>query len=165
MLVVDVQEKLLPAMSESDLLLRNTFILVQAFLQFRRPVVFSEQYPEGLGATVPDLLSGVEQPVVIEKTRFSALTAVSGFRSKTIVISGIEAHVCVRQTALDLLEQGKSVVVVADAVASRDPEHKRLALDELRHRGALVVSAESLLFEWLDDSRHPLFKTISQLIK
>lgn len=165
LLVVDMQEKLLPVMSEPELALRNTFILVQSFLQFRRPMVFSEQYPQGLGPTVPALLEGVEQTTIIEKTRFSASNAVAGFRSRNIIISGIEAHVCVRQTALDLQEQGKQVVVVADATSSRDLEHKRLALDELRARGITVVSVESLLFEWLEDSRHPLFKTISQMIK
>jgi nicotinamidase-related amidase len=166
LLVVDMQEKLLPVMSEPELALRNTFIMAQAFQLFRRPMVFSEQYPQGLGPTVPRLLEGLEQQVsVTEKTRFSAAGAVTGFKSKTIVICGIEAHICVRQTALDLMDQGKHVVVAADATSSREPEHKRLALDELRHRGGLVVSVESLLFDWLEDSRHPLFKTISQMIK
>jgi nicotinamidase-related amidase len=166
LLVVDVQEKLLPVMSEPELVLRNAFILAQTFQQFRRPMVFSEQYPQGLGHTVPSLLEGLGQQVtVVKKTRFSAAGAVAGFRSKTIVICGIEAHICVRQTALDLMDQGKHVVIAADATSSRDLEHKRLAFDELRHRGALVVSVESLLFDWLEDSRHLLFKPIARMIK
>ncbi|MDR1305460.1 MAG: isochorismatase family protein [Verrucomicrobiales bacterium] len=166
LLVVDMQEKLLPVMSDAEAVLRNVFILAQAFQQFRRPLVFSEQYPQGLGHTLPELLAGMDQQVsVVEKTRFSVAGALAGFKSRTIIVSGIEAHICVRQTVLDLLEQGKNVVVAADAVASRNPEHRQLALDELRGRGVSVASVESLLFDWLEDSRHPLFKTIAAMLK
>ncbi|MDR2463132.1 MAG: isochorismatase family protein [Verrucomicrobiales bacterium] len=167
LLVVDMQEKLLPVMSGVETVLHNTHVLIRALAQFRRPIVFTEQYPRGLGRTVPGLLENLEQvsATIVEKTRFSAAHAVAGFRSRVLIVSGIEAHICVRQTALDLLEQGKIVVVVADATASRREEHKRIALEELRSRGVLIVSVESLLFDWLEDSRHPLFKTIAQLIK
>ncbi len=166
MLVVDVQERLLPAVSEPELVLRNNLILVKAFRLFGRPVAFSEQYPQGLGHTVPALLTEAgEQPVISVKTRFSAADCVAGGNGGVVVISGVETHICVRQTALDLLEQGRRVAVVADAVSSRNPEHKRLALEELRAGGAAIVSAESLLFDWLADARHPLFKAVSKLIK
>ncbi|MDR1190708.1 MAG: isochorismatase family protein [Verrucomicrobiales bacterium] len=167
LLVVDMQEKLLPAIHGAESVARNVLVLTQAFALFRRPLVFTEQYPQGLGHTVPELLRGAEQtsPTIVEKTRFNAAGAVAGFRSKNIVVCGVETHVCVRQTALELLAQGKVVTVVADATGSRREEHRRVALEELRARGAVIVSAESLLFDWLEDSRHPLFKSIARLIK
>jgi nicotinamidase-related amidase len=158
LLVVDMQEKLLPVMRDAELVMRNVFTLAQAFALFRRPMVFTEQYPQGLGRTLPELRQGLEQAAVtlVEKTRFSAAGAVAGFKSKNIIVCGIEAHICVRQTALDLLEQGKGVTVVADATAARRGEHRQIALDELRALGVthLVISYD-VYHRFVDGSAAP----------
>ncbi len=171
LLIVDVQEKLVGAMHEPEAMIDNCRRLGQAAAELAVPVLLSEQYPKGLGRTVEPLVcfAGAEGPV--EKVHFSCLAddeyearfAALG-RNQAILV-GIEAHVCVLQTALDLLEAGHMPVVVADGVTSRDPANKQLALDRLRANGVEVVSTEMVMFEWLHTAQNPAFKAVSKLLK
>ncbi len=134
-------------------------------------MLVSEQYPKGLGPTVPDLASLVPPDNIHSKVHFSCLgdEALAGeierLGRSQAVVCGIESHVCVTQTALDLIAHGKECFVVGDATSSRDPLHVPLALDRLRGEGATVVATEQVLFECLDTAGTNLFKEVTALIK
>ena len=135
------------------------------------PVIITEQYPKGLGGTAPELIQQLKgKAPVIEKTNFSCVKA-DGFISalqlaecKQVILTGMESHICILQTAMDLLASGYTVFIVEDAVSSRTKSSQYNALQRLRQAGAIVTNIESVLFEWLEDASHPHFKTISKLI-
>lgn len=174
LLVVDLQIRLLAAMAEVDraALVKNAEILLQAAAALEIPVVYTEQYPKGLGPTVPAILEDMPASArAIEKTGFSCCAA-EGFRGaldatgrRQIVLIGQEAHVCVLQTAVELVAEGFRVFVVEDAVCSRSVAHKRNALVRIRDAGAVIVNVESVLFEWVRDAAHPQFKLLSNLVR
>lgn len=172
LLILDIQERLAGAMPAEDMaqLTRNSGRLLQAAALLEVPVLRSEQYPRGLGETVQalrDLLPpGMKH---FEKTSFSCCGA-DGFnlaagQREQIIICGMETHVCVLQTALELSGSGRQVFVVEDAVVSRDPVHKVNALARMRQAGVIITNHESVLFEWLRNARHEHFKAISALLK
>lgn len=170
LLVIDVQEKLFPHMERTCEIMQAMQKIVRGFQIMNLPVVVSEQYPEGLGHTVgvlKNLLS--DKAVYIEKTTFSCLANPS-FVEKLksydqVVIVGIEAHICVLQTAKDLLSRGAQVVVLNEAISSRSIYDFSTAIAELRDAGARISSVETVLFELLQDAKAAEFKQINQLIK
>lgn len=171
LLLIDVQDRLAPAMAERDAMEANAAVLLKAAARLGVPVLVSEQYPKGLGPTVPALAALAGPGAVAEKTAFSCLRD-DGWRGRfnalgrgQAVICGIEAHVCVLQTALHLRAAGSEVFVVADAVASRATANRDLALARLRGAGVHVVSTEMAVFEWLGAAGTPEFKDVSALIK
>jgi nicotinamidase-related amidase len=169
LLVVDVQERLLPAIDGSDRLLGNAHRLVRAAQILGIPSLATEQYPKGLGPTVElmaDLI--LDRPA---KTTFHCLGApgiaekLAELGVKHVTLAGIEAHVCVAQTALELLGLGYRVQVPVDAVSSRFAIDREVALRRLECAGVVISTTEAVLFEWLGDARHPRFKEISALVK
>lgn len=171
LLVVDVQERLLPVIHDWQRLLDNAMWLVQLAQCMEIPVIASEQYPRGLGQTQADLRALLPMQCIVEKQHFSCVAAgmfqpgqpgAPGAERGQVVVCGIESHVCVLQTVLDLREQGRQVFVVADAVSSRAPANKALALERMRHHGVDVVSCEMVAFEWLKQAGTPIFKEISK---
>ena len=142
-MVVDVQERLLPAIFEQQRVVQNTARLAQGAAILRVPVIVTEQYRKGLGPTVPEVAAAIPGFAPIEKLSFSACGAAaftSALEQQQIsqaIVCGIEAHVCVTQTCLDLLERGVRVFVAADAVSSRTPENYRAGLDRMRAAGAV----------------------------
>ena len=174
LVIVDVQPRLAAAMPEADgdRVIRNLGILLEAARALEIPVVATEQYPKGLGPTEPEVAShfpGSAQ--VLAKTTFSCCGA-DGFTAcldaggrPQVVVGGMEAHVCVLQTAVELHSRGFQVYVVEDAVCSRDPRNHRNALERLRQAGIVVTGTESVVFEWLRDAKHPHFKALSALLK
>ena len=171
--VVDTQTKLAAAMppAKRDEVLRNTAILLQAASLLGVPVLLTEQYPKGLGKTETALTQHLPPATaIIEKTCFSCcgaadfMATVQRSRRNQIILAGMEAHVCVLQTALDLHATGMQVFVVEDAVCSRRMRNKTNALSRLRQAGIVVTNTESVLFEWLRDASHEHFKAISALI-
>lgn len=171
LLVIDIQEKLMTAMSAGTQVVANTGILLKAAERLGIPVLFSEQYPKGLGPTVPALAAYAANAGPVTKTEFSCAAApgyVERLRAagrEQLVLTGIEAHVCVLQTALGMKDPGFPVFVVADAVSSRKPESAALALERMRAAGVTVVTTEMVLFEWLSRAGTPEFKELSALIK
>jgi nicotinamidase-related amidase len=170
LVVVDMQVKLLPAIWEQDRVVRECCRMVEAAKALDVPVLWAEQNPAGLGPTHPSLASLLKGPP-IAKTTFSCY-ADSAFREamerlgrRQVILCGIEAHVCVAQTALDLLQHGMEVHVAADAVSSRTPENRRIALDRLRAAGAVVSSVEMAIFELLRRADHTRFKQVLGLVK
>jgi nicotinamidase-related amidase len=171
LIVVDIQERLLPAIHEKDRVVQNSVRLIQAAGILKVPVFATEQYRKGLGATVPEVAAAIAGFSPLEKLAFSACGAagfIEALQARQIadaILCGIEAHVCVAQTGLDLLDAGFRVFVVADAVSSRTPENHRLGLDRLRGAGAVIVSTEMVLFELLERAGTEEFKKIHALVR
>ena len=171
LVVVDIQERLLPAMHERERVLQNALRLVKGAGVLNLPVIVTEQYPKGIGPTVSELAGCVPEFAPLEKTAFSCCGAQSFLPSlaprkvRDVVLCGIEAHVCVCQTALDLLDQGFGVYVVADAISSRTAENRQFGIERMRNAGAIIASTEMILFELLEEAGTAEFKKILELIK
>jgi nicotinamidase-related amidase len=168
LLLIDLQERLIPALYDGDVVVARAVRLAQAAKLLGVPVRATEQYPAGLGPTVQQLAAYPD--AALAKTMFSALDdpdfpSLLPVGSTEMVIAGCEAHVCVLQTVLGLLDLDQRVVVVADAIGSRDPADKAIAIDRARQYGAEIVTSEMVLFEWLRDSRHPRFREVQHLLK
>lgn len=174
LLIIDEQEKLLGAMPDKprQQVLKNTAILLQAAQTLAVPVVRSEQYPRGLGSTDHDIESQLPADTLkVEKTVFSCcgLTEVAELSHQQVlpqwVLVGIETHICVLQTALQLKDAGQQVFVVADGCCSRQKANHKNALQRLAQAGIVISNTESVLFEWLRDAKHTDFKSLSKLIQ
>jgi nicotinamidase-related amidase len=167
LVVIDVQEGFRKAIPDFEGVAAATATLIQGAEVLEVPIVITEQYPKGLGETVPEVAEHLPEGVApIEKTVFSAAAA-DGFdlggRDQAIVC-GIEAHVCVNQTVLDLLDAGTEVHVVADAVGSRSPDNRELGLSKAERAGAWRTSVETALFELLGEAGGDRFKTVQRLV-
>lgn len=170
--VVDVQEKLCAVMNPEALgeVVNNCGILLQAAQLLGIPAIHTEQYPKGLGPTLAALGAWLTPEAAVEKTCFSCCDE-SAFRARLprdrpqIVLAGMEAHICVLQTALQLQESGRQVFVVEDAVLSRRDANKQNALARLRQAGVIVTNTESVVFEWLKVAEGDAFKQISKLVR
>jgi len=172
LLVVDLQERLMPAVGGSQDVLRNVKILIEAARQLAVPVIATEQNPRGLGQTVGAIADRLPGGCTFEKSHFSALAEPSlGKRiaetgRSHILICGAEAHVCVLQTSMELqASPGRQVFLVADATASRTAGNYRLALDRLARNGVEILSTEMVVFEWLRHSDRAGFRDLLALIK
>ena len=167
LLLIDLQERLAPAIHAVDAVLGHNRWLVDVAQRLSVPVIATVQYPAGLGPMVPELAARIPADSVVEKICFSAvadgcLEGLPGFSRRQVVLTGTEAHVCVLQTALDLLARGKDVFVVAEAVGSRRPEDCALALERLRQEGCRIVSREMVAFEWLHRAGSEMFRQVSR---
>ena len=175
---IDFQGRLMELVYRHDSLVEDTSRLFRLADLVEVPIVVTEQYPRGLGPTVPALKEVLEQlatPVRwVEKVSFSccgeplfvqALDALREPGRRQIVLAGIEAHICIVQTCLDLLERGEEVFVSSECVTGRGTEARQWALERMRQAGAQIVSTESLAFEWARTKDHPAFKQISGLLK
>ncbi len=173
LLVIDVQERLVPAMEQGEKLVKNVRLLLEGANLLQVPVFVSEQYPQGLGATIPavaGLLPAERQ--YCSKKSFSCCDE-SGFLERivaaknrpNIVVCGMETHVCVMQTALDLLALGKNVAIVVDAVGSRFRSDHKIGLRRMERADAVLCSTEMILFEWCKTAENPVFKELSRLVK
>jgi len=172
LLIVDIQEKLANVMPETILaqLLANTNILLQAAAELGIPVTHTEQYPQGLGTTHAAIQANLPGSANV-KTCFSSCGAdgmgdviADEIRGQWIIM-GIEAHICVTQTCMDLLSQDKTVIIVADGICSRTKANYQNAIARMRQAGAIIANTESVLFEWLGDASHSQFKSLSKLVR
>ncbi|MCG8377872.1 MAG: isochorismatase family protein [Proteobacteria bacterium] len=172
-IVIDIQEKLTQAMPGKvvERLRCNTSILLTAAKQLGIPVMASAQYPKGLGQVEESIKNELtDSSIYIEKTCFSCLQAdgfkeqLAGLNVSQVILVGIEAHICVLQTAFDLFNEGYNVFVVADAIASRKLTSYESAIMRMNQAGIKIINTESVLFEWLEDASHPEFKSLSRLI-
>lgn len=171
LLTIDIQDRLNPVMADGDLVVANIAKLLRGARLLGVPVLASEQYPKGLGHLVGELADLLDENAVVEKDAFSCMAddefakRFTALGKPQAIVCGIEAHVCVNQTALQLLESGVQVFVVSDATSSRTTANHMAALERLRQNGAEIVSAEMVLFEWLRRAGTPEFKEISKLVK
>jgi nicotinamidase-related amidase len=169
LLVVDVQEKLVPAIQSHPRMVWNIGRLIDAAKLLGVKVLATEQYPKGLGATVAELRRRLD--VAPEKTMFSCRECAGLLRPlrdqgiEQLIVVGIETHVCVQQTTLDLLSMGFGVYLAVDALGSRNDLDHQTALQRMQACGAMVTTTEAAMFEWCETSSHPQFKAISQLVR
>lgn len=167
---IDLQEKLLPLMSRKDEVVKNANLLLRVAQILGAQTLITEQYPKGLGSTHADI-KATQGAAKLEKTSFGIFNdeGIKEFITKsgceTLVIFGIESHICVLQSVIDALNLGFECVVAGDALGSRDESHHKFALDFFKQQGASVLPSESIVFRLLGDSKHPNFKAISALIK
>ncbi len=170
-LVIDIQGKLFPHMDQKEAFLNKCTTLIEGLKVLDVPLVITEQYPKGLGATVGDIAELVAKDPLIEKITFSCCDEPAVMQNaalqerKIIIICGIEAHVCVMQTVVDFLAAGYTAVVVEDCISSRNPEDKRVAVERMRAEGAVITTCESILFELARVAGTDEFKAISRLVK
>jgi len=172
LVVIDIQQRLMAAMPEAcrHSVLTEVAVLTQAAMSLAIPTLVTEQYPKGLGATEACIAEHIAKSKPIEKTCFSCagvdefISVLRASKRRNVILTGVEAHICVLQTALDLHQQGYQVFVVEDAISSRNLQHKNNAIHRLRQAGVIITNVESVLFEWLGDAVHPEFKTISKLL-
>ncbi|HAU31765.1 MAG: Isochorismatase family protein [Desulfotomaculum sp. 46_296] len=170
LIIIDLQEKLLAAMPDRAKVCANTRLLLTLAEKFNLPVILTEQYPRGLGSTLPEITELLPEHQRLEKTRFSAfcpelLEILRKTGRHTIIMAGSETHVCVYQTTRDLLEQGFNVHIACDAVCSRFKENYENALSLMQSMGAVISNTETMMFDFMVESGHPHFRSISALLK
>lgn len=169
--VIDIQERLLPVMCEKDDVLKNCKILVQGLQELDVPVVFTQQYTKGLGETVHELSELISDFTFVEKTSFSCydepafVEQLEEIQRPNVIIVGIEAHVCVLQTAVDLKEAGYNPIVVTNGISSRSALDKEIALERFKYEGIMLATYESILFELTKGAKSNGFRAISKLVK
>lgn len=168
LVIIDIQEKLVKAASNGEKTIINTSKISQAAQILSIPVIITEQYPKGLGATVESITGS--DAFIIEKSSFSAFKEpefeqkIKSLNRKQVILCGIETHICVLQTAIDLYKNGYEVYVLKDCVSSRSEEEQNSGLELLKQYGIKVITVEIALFQWLKSSKHPQFKDIQKLI-
>ncbi len=170
LLIIDVQERLSAAMEYGDKVIDNTDVLIKTSKDMEIPILVTEQYPKGLGSTVEQLADNLDKNSTYEKITFTGCieqvnSDLKQLGRKKVIIVGMETHVCVLQTARDLLADGYQVFVVSDAVCSRTKQDYRTALELMRDMGAVVTTTEIVCFDLLKKAGTPLFKKVSKLIK
>ncbi len=168
---VDYQEKLMPAIHNHEQVIAKAVQLLTGLKAVGCPVIFTQQYTKGLGMTVPELVEIQDEFRYLEKITYSCLDTeeikeeLKKQNKKTIILAGVEAHICVMQTARDLIAEGYNVCIVTDCISSRTEENRQVGLERMKQEGAYVTSVESVLFELLMKAGTPEFKTVSKLIK
>ena len=167
LLIIDFQSRLMPAIDNGTAAIVNAKRLLGAAALLDIPICYTEQNPDGLGPTVPELQPGILGPVLPTMTfdacrdgGLARLPNLPGF-----VVAGCEAHVCVLQTVLGLLAAGRRVYLVSDAVGARQPDSKTTALRRMERHGAEIVTTEMVVFEWLGSADHPKFRDALRLVK
>ena len=169
--VVDIQERLFPHIHEHDALAQRCAMLIQGLQILDVPLIVTQQYTKGLGPTIPLIVEALGTYTPLEKLSFSIVgnpdveARILSAHGHHVIVFGIETHVCVLQSVLDILAQGRQAIVVEDCVSSRRPHDKHVAIERMRSAGAVITTAESLLFELLEEAGTDTFKQISALVK
>ena len=171
LLLIDFQERLFPVIHDKEKLLRNVLKLIKGIQVLEIPIILTEQYPKGLGPTLPEIKGLIPDIKPIEKVCFSCCDepsfgeALGALKRKQVLIAGIEAHICVYQTAMALARMGYEVQVAGDCVSSRDPENRLVALFKMGAAGISPTTTEMALFELLKVAKGDKFKQISAIVK
>jgi len=170
-LAIDFQERMMPAISDNEELIRKSVLFLKGCRILNVPILVTQQYTKGLGGTIPAIRDAIGEYEHIEKITFSCYRD-EGFREaleksgkKDVIVTGVEAHICVQQTVLDLLDDGYSVYVLVDCVSSRFPEDRKFSTKRMSQAGAIFTTTESALFEMMISADHPGRKEISNLVK
>lgn len=169
-LVVDIQERLVPAMKDGERVVKNAVNLLKSTQMMEMDIVATEQYPKGLGGTIEEVGAYINKENIFPKVEFSGCVGVveeflRESKKQNIILMGMETHVCVFQTTRDLLKLGYNVFIVKDAVSSRTQDNILNGLDLLKEMGAVITNTETVLFDLLKKAGTEEFKTVSKLIK
>ena len=173
LLIIDIQERLVPVINKADQVVKNTNVLIAMAIQMDIPILLTEQYPKGLGSTmqeISDNLEGCSNYNKFEKNTFTGCTkeltsTLKDLGRNKVILTGMETHVCVYQTARDLIKAGYQVIVANDGVSSRTVDNYKNGLDLMKDLGAVISNTETILFDLLKESGTPQFRTLSKLIK
>ena len=171
LLIIDLQEAMLKVIPACEAVLGKTEQLIEAAQVLGVPIVVTEQYKKGLGGTHPQVLEKIEAPNIFPKEHFSAclesgfLPAIDSLHKKQVVVAGTEAHVCVLQTCLDMIQAGFQVHLAADAVASRRVENKDTAISQMQQAGVVISSAEIVIFEWAERANTEEFRKVLPIVR
>ena len=171
LVLIDFQERLFPVMHDGEKLLRNVVKLIQGAKALEIPVLITEQYPRGLGPTLPEIKELLPDITPIEKISFNCCdeekfnVALAPLHRKQVLVAGIEAHICVYQTAVALSGAGYEVQIIVDAISSRDPENKQVTMFKLGNGGINLTTVEMALFELLKTGSGDVFKQISKIVR
>lgn len=170
LVLIDLQEKLLPVIQGVEAVTATCEFLLDAAALLDIPVMATEQYPQGLGGTISSLRTKLRPQNISEKLTFSGADQICGHIQQcpsvsTVLLTGIETHICVQQTALQLLERGLRVQLVLDGVSGRREQDHLAAISRMQAAGVVVGTAESAVFEWCGSSEHPQFRAISRLVR
>ncbi len=170
LMIIDIQERLVPVMKYGKKVIDNTNILIAVAKDLEIPIIVTEQYPKGLGPTVTELRNNLEGTVAYEKITFTAFTdevaaELERLGRKKVIVAGMETHVCVFQTVRDLLARGYQVYVVQDAVCSRAKENYKNGISLMANMGAVITNTETVFFDLMKKAGTPEFKKLSKLIK
>lgn len=171
LLIIDVQQAMLKVIDSWKRTARKVRQLIRSSDVFDIPILLTEQYTKGLGETLPELLKEIDSPQVFQKEHFSAclednfIPTIQSYNRKKIVVVGMETHVCVLQTCLDLMTSGFQVHLVADAVASRSNENRDIAIDLMKQAGAVISSTEIVIFQWALRANTDDFRKILPIVK
>jgi Amidases related to nicotinamidase len=165
--VVDYQERLMPVMRDKESLIKRSVILLKGLRELGVPICMTQQYTKGLGETIPEITEAIGSTTYIEKIEFSSCDAVYEHikEKQYAIVCGIEAHICVLQTVIDLKAKGFVPVVAVDCLSSRNELDMKIALKRMRTEGAILTTSESILFELLERAGTPTSKVIQQLIR
>lgn len=170
-LTIDEQERLLPAIYNGQEILHHTELLLKGLRLLEIPILITQQYTKGLGMSAPSVFAAAGTESWLEKRTFSCLgdeiirKALQDSHRRQIIVCGVESHICVQQTVLDLLHMGYDVFLIEDCISSRKLSDQKTAVRRMEQAGAVVTSYEAILFELMETSMHPHFKEISSLIK
>lgn len=170
-LLIDVQERLIPHIYQYEKLTSQTVRLIEGLKILDIPLIMTQQYTKGLGNTISEITEKTGDTEPIEKNSFSCcdtpefMTHLASMAKDFIIIAGIEAHVCVMQTAIDAIENGYKTVIIEDCVSSRNVNDKQVAIERMRQEGAIISTVESVLFEMCRHAGNDTFKAISKLVK
>lgn len=171
LILIDVQEKLFSKIFQSEELEKALLQTLTTFQILNIPIILTEQYPRGLGPTISSVKNKIKQITPFEKLSFSVLQDVEvektilSYKKSAWVLIGIESHICILQSAIDLTKKCDDVIVLEDAVSSRNPRHKKIALEEMRKKNIRITCLETLLFELLGNAKHSKFKEISHHLR
>lgn len=170
LMVIDIQERLVPTMKVADQVIQNTSTLIATAKQLGIPIITTEQYPRGLGNTVPQLQDQINSNYLFEKVSFTAYTpdvkdVLENLGRRKVMIVGMETHICVFQTVRDLLSEGYEVFLACDGICSRTKENYKNGLALMASMGAALTNTETILFDLLKEAGTPEFKVLSKLIK
>ncbi len=171
LMIIDVQGRLASLIHGADDLIKEINTMIKAAEILDLPIIWMEQYPQGLGYTVDAIKDNLTGHQAIEKITFGGcgcdevMQSLKDSGRSQVIVTGIEAHVCVYQTVLGLLEEGYQVAINQDAISSRKPSNKQLGLERMKDAGAVKTSTEMILFELMQTAKHPNFKQISNLLK
>jgi len=169
--IVDMQEKIIPAMYNSEEVVERNAILIKGLRLMGVDVILTQQYTEGLGMCDPKIYEALGSNEYFEKRKFSSMDEeeirkhILGSGAKNVLVTGIESHVCALQTAIDIADMGLRTFFVTDCVSSRRESDKMMALERAKAEGIILTTSESVLFEILNDSKSPNFREISKLVK
>ncbi|HKK94997.1 MAG TPA: isochorismatase family protein [Anaerovoracaceae bacterium] len=171
LLIIDLQEKLVPAMQNNERLIDSSSRAIKCFQALEVPTIATQQYTKGIGETLPEIKDNIKDFSYIEKNTFDCMKTaefeneISKHKGKTVIVMGVESHICIEQTVFSLLNRNFNVIILADCIASRNTMNNDYSIKLIERAGGIVDTYESVVYKMLGSSKHPVFKEITRIVK